>query len=123
MRGLFLSFDLLFHKDMTNDWTRPEFLTYLFLYALKAEPGVKPEEFEYVKNHVGLDNFQTVRKSFDAHSDYENAQTIGSLARQYCPDEASREAVLSELEGLLNADGHVSASEMTYFVGLRKLLA
>lgn len=107
---------------MTSNWNYNEFLTYLFLYCLKAEPGINHDEFEYVIDHVGRDVYFSVKKQFDHHTDMENIEIIGKLAEQYCSSKTEKDLVLGELKGLIEADDKVTSAELAYFMGLKKII-
>jgi hypothetical protein len=108
--------------EQKPDWTYNEFLAFILLYAAHADFDVTREEKEILFSKVGVDEYRSIKKSFDSKNDYERLQTIKLFREDYFSDDAGIEKLLSDLKELFLADEEYNSVENAVFLGLKRNL-
>lgn len=88
--------------------TKPEFFTYLYLYAAAIDTEVAPEELVFIQTKVGPETFQKVQAAFDASDELEKTEVLLTNASRLGIDKTTLQTELSAL-GLV--DGTLSGNE------------
>ena len=106
-----------------SELSYPEFLAFLMLYAASADLKIDEKEVPFIKNEVGVDNYEQIRKLFDSQNDYQRVQTIMAHELEYFPDEEQVELILEDMERVFMEDEDYSLLEHNQLMAIRRVLS
>ena len=109
-------------KEITTEWTRPEFKAYLMMYAANANYFESEDELEIIHKFVSNDAYKLIHREFEKDNDYQSIQKIiFNLEKfEYSKDELNE--LVDDIKALFNADGEFDLLESNMLLALKKLL-
>ena len=99
-----------------------EYLAYILLYAANADFEMAKEELDIIRETVSRDDFNRIRRSFEASSDTEKLEVIMHYRDAYLNVLMDNAEVSNHLRSLFLADHHYNAVEKEVFLFLKRFL-
>ncbi len=119
-------------EEITQDWKKEHFISYIFLCIAAADYDVAEEEVTVLKDRiaevVGEEvNIQSaineVREDVDYHDDDEKTEVIAHYNKVFAPSLEEKELIYNILEDIIKADGVVEGIEMVILRFIKKALS
>ena len=110
------------HLKTHPKWDHDEFLSFLLLYASRADMEYTADEQEYIKSKVHQGALEKVLSEFEACKDFECLQILESYRGEYFSTPEQKAELLVRIEELFESDGEYTTTENNLFMMLRKLL-
>ena len=110
-------------SNTTPDWSKNQFLGYLFLYCANADYIEQEAEKSFILSKISDEVFQEMHAEFDKDSDYDRVQKIASAVEKHYPTETGRDSLVAEIKDLFLSDGEFDLLERNIFLGLKKLIS
>jgi hypothetical protein len=109
-------------SNTTPDWSKKEFLGYLFLYCAHADYVEKEEERSFILSKIDEPVLQKMRPEFEADKDYDRVQKIVTTAEKHYPSDSGKEGLVDEIKNFFLSDGEFDMLERDIFRGLKRLI-
>ncbi len=109
-------------SNTTPDWSKNEFLGYLFQYCANADYVEQEEEKAFILSKIDRDVLEKMQGEFSADKDYERVQKIVAAVEKHFPSEQGKESLVNEIKALFLSDGKFDILERNIFLGLKRLL-
>ncbi|MCB0651801.1 MAG: hypothetical protein KDC85_11040 [Saprospiraceae bacterium] len=109
-------------SDKMPNWSKNEFLGYLFMYCAHADYIETEEEKDLIKSKIDKEVYQKIHQEFDGDNDYESIEKIVAAAGKYYPTPEAKEILVSEIMKLFLSDGTFDTMERNIFLGLKRLI-
>ena len=103
-------------------WNFQEFCAFLLIYAASADMELKEEEFEFIYEKVGREDFKSIYQTFDKLTDYERIQIILTYKGLYFPNMERKRELLHLIKKQFLSDHEFSIMEQNLFRLLNKLM-
>ncbi len=109
-------------KNHATNWTKNEFLTYLFIYCMNADFKEVNNEIEYIKARTSGDDFDKMHAEFNNDNDYASLQKISYTHSRLGYTSSHTEALFVDIKELFLSDGKFFTEEQNILRGLKHLL-
>lgn len=106
----------------SNNFTRPEFITYLLLYAAEADFKIVNLERKYILAHASKKEYAPVYQVFKKDTDFEKIEKIQLYRNKYFASNGDADQLIGEVLALLKADEEYSVYEQNFARILSKIL-
>ena len=109
-------------KNYATNWTKNEFLTYLFIYCMNADFQEVNKEVAYIKARTSGGDFDKMHDEFNNDSDYTTLQKISDTHTRLGYTSSHTEALFENIKELFLSDGKFYTEEQNILRGLKHLL-
>ena len=109
-------------KSYATNWTKNEFLTYLFIYCMNADFKEATKEIAYIKAKTSNDDFDNMHAEFQGDSDYASLQKIYDTHTRLGFTTGITEELFNNIKELFLSDGKFFTEEQNILRGLKHLL-
>ncbi len=84
--------------------TKKEFMAFLLVYAAYADLVVNQDEYEFISERIGLDNFVRLSHIYRNNTDSENLQLLVDFRQIHFPGEEGKKELLSTMKEVFLSD-------------------
>lgn len=109
-------------KEITTEWTRPEFKAYLMIYAANANYFESDDELDIIHKLVANDEYKMIHREFEKDNDYQSIQKILFNIEKFKYSKNELDELVNDIKTLFNADGEFDLLESNILLALKKLL-
>ncbi|WP_452223554.1 hypothetical protein [Lacinutrix chionoecetis] len=109
-------------EDHTTNWTKKEFLTYLYIYCINADYVETKKELAYVKAKTTDAIYNKMHDEFDQDNDYACIQKIINTHERLGYTKQSTQELFNNIKELFLSDGSLDSEEQIILKGLKHLL-
>lgn len=108
--------------NYATNWTKNEFLTYLFIYCINADFREEKKEIAYIEAKTSNTVFNRMHEEFEEDSDYVSLQKIINTHDKLGFSKDNTEELFDNIKELFLTDGKYNIEERNLLKGLKHLL-
>lgn len=109
-------------ENYATNWTKNEFLTYLFIYCMNADFKEVKKELTYIEAKTSNAVFNRMHDEFEEDSDYASLQKIMNTHDKLGFSKDDTEELFDNLKELFLSDYKYDIQERNLLKGLKHLL-
>lgn len=109
-------------ENQATNWTKKEFLTYLFIYCMNANYKESKKEMAFIETKTTDAVFNKMHDEFKQDSDYASLQKIINTHGRLGYSKDNTKDLFDNLKELFLSDGKYDIEEQNLLRGLKHLL-